>query len=435
MAKRLDKEILALAWPAIATNITTPLLSLVDVAIVGHIGSAAYIGAVAVGGTMLNMLFWLFGFLRAGTSGFTAQAYGRGDRGEQVRTLVRALVVALVSGVILIGLSGSVGDAVLAFMDADGSTEELARSYFEVAIWGAPGLLATFALSGWFLGMQDSRPAMWMALMANTTNILLSVIFVFGAGMDIRGVGLGTAVAQWISPAIGFAMLRRRLRGKTSSGWQHGFWRGSAWLNLFKVNTDIVLRTVCLIAVTLWFTHSGAVSGDVVLAANSLLMQLFMLFSYFMDGFAYAGEALAGRFSGEADIQSLRRMVRTLLRWGAMLALLTALIYFVCGELLLKLLTKDLNVIKIATAYKYWAVAVPLAGFMSFLWDGIYIGLTRTRQMLLTMIIAMFVFYTAYFLTYPVLGNDGLWLAFILYLLTRGLMQHMLFIRSVLRAH
>ncbi len=435
MAKRLDKEILALAWPAIATNITTPLLSLVDVAIVGHIGSAAYIGAVAVGGTMLNMLFWLFGFLRAGTSGFTAQAYGRGDRGEQVRTLVRALVVALVSGVILIGLSGSVGDAVLAFMDADGSTEELARSYFEVAIWGAPGLLATFALSGWFLGMQDSRPAMWMALMANTTNILLSVIFVFGAGMDIRGVGLGTAVAQWISPAIGFAMLRRRLRGKTSSGWQHGFWRGSAWLNLFKVNTDIVLRTVCLIAVTLWFTHSGAVSGDVVLAANSLLMQLFMLFSYFMDGFAYAGEALAGRFSGEADIQSLRRMVRTLLRWGVMLALLTALIYFVCGELLLKLLTKDLNVIKIATAYKYWAVAVPLAGFMSFLWDGIYIGLTRTRQMLLTMIIAMFVFYTAYFLTYPVLGNDGLWLAFILYLLTRGLMQHMLFIRSVLRAH
>ena len=430
MAKRLDKEILALAWPAIATNITTPLLSLVDVAIVGHIGSAAYIGAVAVGGTMLNMLFWLFGFLRAGTSGFTAQAYGRGDRGEQVRTLVRALVVALVSGVILIGLSGSVGDAVLAFMDADGSTEELARSYFEVAIWGAPGLLATFALSGWFLGMQDSRPAMWMALMANTTNILLSVIFVFGAGMDIRGVGLGTAVAQWISPAIGFAMLRRRLRGKTSSGWQHGFWRGSAWLNLFKVNTDIVLRTVCLIAVTLWFTHSGAVSGDVVLAANSLLMQLFMLFSYFMDGFAYAGEALAGRFSGEADIQSLRRMVRTLLRWGVMLALLTALIYFVCGELLLKLLTKDLNVIKIATAYKYWAVAVPLAGFMSFLWDGIYIGLTRTRQMLLTMIIAMFVFYTAYFLTYPVLGNDGLWLAFILYLLTRGLMQHMLFIRS-----
>ena len=434
MAKRLDKEILALAWPAIATNITTPLLSLVDVAIVGHIGSAAYIGAVAVGGTMLNMLFWLFGFLRAGTSGFTAQAYGRGDRGEQVRTLVRALVVALVSGVILIGLSGSVGDAVLAFMDADGSTEELARSYFEVAIWGAPGLLATFALSGWFLGMQDSRPAMWMALMANTTNILLSVIFVFGAGMDIRGVGLGTAVAQWISPAIGFAMLRRRLRGKTSSGWQHGFWRGSAWLNLFKVNTDIVLRTVCLIAVTLWFTHSGAVSGDVVLAANSLLMQLFMLFSYFMDGFAYAGEALAGRFSGEADIQSLRRMVRTLLRWGVMLALLTALLYFVCGELLLKLLTKDLNVIKTATAYKYWAVAVPLAGFMSFLWDGIYIGLTRTRQMLLTMIIAMFVFYTAYFLTYPVLGNDGLWLAFILYLLTRGLMQHMLFIRSVLRA-
>lgn len=429
MARRLDKEIIALAWPAIATNITAPLLSLVDVAIVGHIGSAAYIGAVAVGGAMLNMLFWLFGFLRAGTSGLTAHAYGSGDRAEQMRTLIRSLAVAVGAGFVLIALSHPVGDVVLRFMDADGTTEGLARTYFDIAIWGAPGLLTTFVLSGWFLGMQTSRPAMWMALVANTANIALSLVFVFGLRYGIRGVGMGTAIAQWISPLVGAVMLVPKVRGLRGSGWREGLWRMQALGRLFKVNADIMLRTVCLIAVTLWFTHVGAMSGDMVLAANSLLMQLFMLFSYFMDGFAYAGEALAGRFSGAGDKANLRLMARTLMRWGLMLALAASLLYFVCGEWILSLLTADSSVIKTAAAYKLWAVAVPLAGFMSFLWDGIFIGLVKTRLMLLTMAIAAAVFYMTYFFAYPRMGNDGLWLAFILYLFTRGLVQQWMFSR------
>lgn len=422
MAKRIDIEILRLAWPAIATNITTPLLSLVDVAIVGHIGSAAYIGAVAVGGAMLNMLYWLFGFLRAGTSGITAQATGAGDREGQMLALARSLGSATIIGILIIVLSSSIGDVVLNFMDAESGTASLARQYFNVAVWGALGLLGTYALSGWFLGMQSSRPAMWMSIIANSVNIVLSVFFVFHLGMGIEGVGLGTAIAQWISLAVGLAMLPRYCHD-APMGWATKILQWKGLKRLFAVNTDIMLRTLCLIAVTLWFTHAGAVLGDSVLAANALLMQLFMLFSYFMDGFAYAGEALAGKFAGARDVPSLKTLIRTLMRWGIGLSLLASLLYFFCGDWFLTLLTKEAGVLAVAAEYKLWAVAVPLAGFMSFICDGIYIGLVKTRLMLITMAAAMLIFYTLYFLTYPYLGNHALWLAFLAYLLTRGLLQ------------
>lgn len=438
---------MALAWPAIATNITTPLLSLIDVAIVGHIGSALYIGAVAVGGAMFNMLYWLFGFLRAGTSGLTAQAYGACDHDEVIRVLIRSLTIAIVIGVAMIALSTPVGDFVLRFMDADGGTDRLAREYFNVAIMGAPGVFTTYALSGWFLGCQSSRPAMWMALIANGTNIVLSVFFVFGLDMGLVGLGLGTALSQWLSLATGLCMLRRQLaRNKTADARNTvgsrkatykvnlapsitvaSIFRHGALVRLFRVNIDIMLRTVCLIAVTLWFTHAGAVSGPLVLAANSLIMQLFMLFSYFMDGFAYAGEALAGRFAGEGNYPRLRLLASNLIRIGVALSVCVSILYFVAGDAILSLLTRHTDVLAVSADFRLWAVAVPLAGFLSFLWDGVYIGLTQTRALLLTMFVAMAVFYITYFIMYPALGNHGLWLAFILYLATRGLLQTLLY--------
>lgn len=399
-------------------------------AIVGHIGSAAYIGAVAVGGTMLNMLYWLFGFLRAGTSGITAHAVGADDKQEQILTLARSILSAAAIGIFIIVLSSPLGNSVLNFMDAEADTAALARRYFGIAIWGAPALLGTYALSGWFLGMQTSRPAMWMSIIANSANIALSTLFVFAAGMGIEGVGLGTAIAQWISLAIGFAMLPRYFRNAPSV-LTTKIWQWSALKRLFAVNTDIMLRTMCLIAVTLWFTHAGAVLGDNVLAANALLMQLFMLFSYFMDGFAYAGEALAGKFSGARDFASLQTLVRSLLRRGLALAILTALLYLTCGHWFMSTLTTDANVLNVAAQYKLWAVAIPFAGFMSFIWDGIYIGLVKTRLMLLTMAIAMLIFFAIYALAAPHLGNHGLWLAFIAYLATRGLLQSTLATRFI----
>lgn len=423
----LNREILALAWPAIASNITTPLLSLVDVAVVGHIGSAVYIGAIAVGGAMFNMLYWLFGFLRAGTSGMTAQAYGAQKLDEAVRTLARSLFTAVIVGVLLIALSRPLGSVVLRFMDADGETQALAWRYFSTAIWGAPGVLVTFALSGWFLGMQSSRPAMWMAIVANSLNIVLCLLFVFVANMSVVGVGLATAVAQWVSAITGLVMLYGRLKKINYSGWRTGIFNIKALGHLFSVNLDIMLRTLCLIAVTLWFTHSGAVSGAEILAANALLMQLFMLFSYFMDGFAYAGEALGGRFYGSNDTTQLNLMVRKLMRWGFLLSLVGATVYFVGGDFILGLLTDQANVLQVAHDYRLWAVLVPLCGFASFLWDGVYIGITRTRLMLVTMLCSMGVFFALYFWLYQYLGNHALWLAFVAYLLTRGVVQTILY--------
>lgn len=429
--KSLNSRILSLAWPAIATNVTTPLLSLVDIAVVGHIGKASYIGAVAVGGAMFNMLYWLFGFLRASTSGLTANAYGASDQGEQLRILVRSMVIAVLAGLLMVALAYPLGDTVLRFIDSDPETETLARRYFNVAIWGAPGVLGTYVLSGWFLGMQSSKPTMWMALVANTANIILSLIFVFYLGMGIVGVGLGTAIAQWISLSVGLVFLIPKVKPLLVRRWYDTMLSRVKIMHTVSMNADIMLRTICLIAVTLWFTHAGAQTGQEILAANALLMQLFMLFSYFMDGFAYAGEALAGRFAGEEDRNSLIRLARRLMVWGAYLAVFCSALYLIGGKWFLSLLTDDDNVVAIATDYRLWAVAVPLAGFLSFLWDGVYIGLTRTRLLLVTMCAAMVVFFAAYYLCHPAFGNHGLWLAFILYLLTRGLLQTFLFGRAI----
>jgi MATE family multidrug resistance protein len=419
-----------LAWPAIATNVTTPLLSLVDVAIVGHIGSAAYIGAIAIGGAMFNMLYWLFNFLRMGTSGITAQAYGAGDMVETTRTLARAMIIALIVSLLMIALQVPLADVVLRFIDAGGEAQTPARLYFSVAIWGAPGVLATYALSGWFLGMQSSRPILIMALVANGLNVLLSLFFVFVLHMDIVGVATGTAVSQWISAGVGVVIMVRKLKTINTDGWRVNLMEWSRVKHFFSINTDIFFRTLCLVAVTTWFTRSGAASGVEILAANTLLMQLFMLFSFFMDGFAFAGEALAGKFYGADDKDSLQQCVSALMRWGFWMAIVFALIYLSIGKEILRVLTSDAAVIETAADYQLWAVAVPIASFVAFIWDGIFVGLTRTRQMLVALFVAMIVFFVVLNAFSTLLGNHALWLAFIAYLAARGITQTVTYRRS-----
>ena len=425
--KELNRKIIDLAWPSVATNITTPLLSLVDVAIVGHLGSAVFIAAIAVGGSMFNLLYWLFGFLRMGTSGFTAQACGTGDAAECVRSLARSLATAVLASVFILALSHPIADVVIRFMDADAETAMYARRYFLIAVWGAPAVMTTYVLAGWFLGMQSSRPSMWMALSANVFNICLSLTLVWGLGMGIEGVATGTACAQWLSALVGVGILVFKLRRMKFAGWRTGLWNMKRLAEIFAVNRDIFLRTICLIAVTLWFTHAGALQGPLVLAANALLMQLFFLFSYFMDGVAFSAEALGGRFVGRNDMASLHQLVRSLMRFGVVLGIISALLYFFFGDLFLGMLTDDAKVIATADQYRYWAVAVPIVGFSSFLWDGICIGTTRTRIMLLSMAAAMVSFFSIYFLLHPVIGNDGLWLAFIVYLGLRGALLALMF--------
>ncbi len=424
----LDRQILGLALPAIVANITTPLLSLVDVAIVGHLGSAVYVGAISVGGSIFSMLYWLFGFLRFGTSGLTAQALGRGSARQTSLLLQRSLLIALGFGIILITAHYPLGHAALSFMDTDADTAGKAWLYFSILIYGAPASLATFALTGWFVGMQDTRTPMWISLLVNVVNITASLILVYAMDYDLAGVAYGTLLAQWTGFIVSAATcaIHYKVRPQPLSELLHV----SELKTFFKVNTDIFLRTVCLIAVTVWFTRTGAGLGPVMLAVNTLLMQFFILFSYIMDGFAFAGEAICGKSYGASDSHSLNRQIHRLLQWGLALAAVFTAGYALGGQYLIALLTNDSGVIETAEKYRLWAAGIPLAGFMAFTWDGVLTGVTRTRLMLGTMSAASAIFFILYLLLFPVIGNHGLWTAFLAYLFTRGCLQHIFYYRN-----
>lgn len=420
--KKVDREILALSLPAIASNITVPLLGLADVAIVGHIGSAVFIAAISLGGTAINVLYWIFSFLRQGSSGLTAQAFGADDVEAQYAVFYRGLLIAFVLSVIILLLKGVAGETAIEYMGAGDRASVYARTYFSVCVWGAPAVIGTTAVSGWMLGMQFSRGPMWMALVTNVINIPLSIIFVFALGYDIRGVALGTVIAQWIGFLTGLAIVAVKFRP--------GFpdWKAvvdaSAMKRFFSVNIDIFLRTLCLVAVTLWFTHAGALQGTLILAANALMMQFFMLFSYFMDGFAFAGEAMAGKYLGARNYPDLKLSIRHLFIVGVVVAVLFTLIYTGAGDALMRLLTSDGEAIATAREYFFWVLAIPAAGFMAFIWDGIFGGMTYTKKgLLVPMIVAVAVFFGVYRWLTPSWGNHGLWAAFLAYCLTRGLMQ------------
>lgn len=419
--------ILRIALPSIAANITVPLLALVDTAIVGHLGSAVYIGAVAVGGMVFSMIYWIFGFLRMGTGGLTAQACGAGLDGESLRILLRSLGWAAATSLLLIALQVPIADAAFLYASPTPEVEASARTYFSILIWGAPAVLGLYSFVGWFLGMQNARYAMYIALVQNVVNIAASLSFVLLAGMKVEGVALGTLLAQYAGLAMAVGLwLKAYRRRMMAGGLPDKVWEKRALSRFFSVNRDIFLRTLCLVFVTTWFTRAGARQGDLVLAANALLMQFFVLFSYVMDGFAYAGEALGGRYAGAHDAGSFRRMVKSLFTWGTALAAAFTLTYALGGGVLLWLLTNDTAVSDYAAALLPFACAIPAVSMAAFLLDGIFVGTTSTRPMLLAMACAC----TAFFATaVPLLrhGNEFLWAAFLIYLALRSLVSALLY--------
>ena len=420
---RTDRQILHIALPSIVSNITVPLLGLIDVSIVGHLGAASYIGAIAVGGMLFNMIYWLFGFLRMGTGGLTAQAYGRHDLQEVTRILLRSLSISLLLALALLLLQYPIRNIAFMCMDTSEEVRQLATLYFHICIWGAPATLGLYGFTGWYIGMQNSRFPMFIAITQNIVNIAASLFFVFVLKMKVEGVALGTLVAQYAGLGMAcllwlayYRPLRKYLR-------QKALFDRMEMKRFFQVNRDIFFRTLCLIAVTVFFTSTGAAYGDVVLAVNALLMQLFTLFSYFMDGFAYAGEALTGKYIGAKDNQSLRLTIQHLFKWGIALSLLFTLLYGAGGKSFLGLLTNDTSVISASEEYIYWVLAIPLAGFSAFLLDGICIGATATHLMLRSMLVASASFFLLYYGLHDTLGNHALWMAFIVYLALRGIVQ------------
>lgn len=422
----INKRILQIAVPSIISNITVPLLGLIDVTIVGHLGAAAYIGAIAVGGMLFNIIYWIFGFLRMGTSGMTSQAYGKHDLDEVARLLLRSVGVGLLIAIILVTLQYPIRKLAFTFIQTTEEVERLATLYFRICIWGAPAMLGLYGFAGWFIGMQNSRFPMYIAITQNIVNIAASLCFVYLFHMKVAGVAWGTLTAQYAGFLMALLLWRRYYGGlKKHVAW-HEVLKKEAMLRFFQVNRDIFLRTLCLVIVTLFFTSAGAAQGEIVLAVNTLLMQLFTLFSYIMDGFAYSGEALVGKYVGANNRSALYRTVRLLFIWGVGLSTGFTLLYFFGGKSFLGLLTNETSVIREAENYFYWVLAIPLTGFATFLWDGIFIGATATRQMFYSMLVASGSFFLVYYSLHEWMGNHALWLAFVVYLSLRGIMQAVL---------
>ena len=424
-----DRQILQIALPSIVSNITVPLLGMIDVAIVGHMGSPVYIGAVAVGSMIFNLVYWLFGFLRMGSSGLTAQALGRRDLTEVTRILVRSTAIALGIALLLIILQILMKWVSFALIGPTADVLPYAETYFFIVIWGAPAVLGLYSLSGWFIGMQNTRFPMFISIMQNVVNILTSLTLVYGFGMRIEGVALGTVIAQYAGFIVAMGLLFRyygRLR-------RHLVMKGTfvreAMGRFFNVNRDIFLRTLCLVAVNLYFTSAGARQGAVILSVNTVLMQLYLFFSYFMDGFAYAGEALGGRTYGAKNITAFHETLRRLWMWTFVVTVAYTLLYIVGGRWIVSLLTDEAQVLETSCEYLWWAWLIPAAGCVAFIWDGVFIGLTATRGMLVSSFLSTLTFFTicgsSIFFTHhsSLFTNHFLWLAMIVYLAMRGILQ------------
>lgn len=418
-----DRQILQIALPSIVSNITVPLLGMIDVAIVGHMGSPVYIGAVAVGSMIFNLVYWLFGFLRMGSSGLTSQALGRRDLTEVMRLLVRSTTIALGIALMLILLQVPMKWVAFELIGPTADVAPIAQTYFYIVVWGAPAVLGLYSLSGWYIGMQNTRFPMFISIMQNVVNILASLTLVYGFGMKIEGVAWGTVIAQYAGFIVALGLLLRyygRLRGYLVL---RGTFVREAMGRFFHVNSDIFLRTLCLVAVNLFFTSAGARSGAVILSVNTVLMQLYLFFSYFMDGFAYAGEALGGKTYGARNVAAFRETLHRLWIWALIVTLAFTLLYIGGGRWIVGILTDEAQVLEASQEYLCWIWLIPAAGAAAFIWDGVFIGITATRGMLVSSFLSALGFFIVYLLAESHLGNHGLWLAMIIYLALRGILQ------------
>lgn len=427
------KDILKIAVPAIISNIAVPLLGLLDLAIAGHLGATAFIGAVAVGAMMFNLTYWNLGFLRMGTSGMTAQAFGAGNREEAARLLYRASALALAIGTAIILLQQPLQWVLLTAIAPDAEVTELARSYFFICVWGAPAMLGTMSLSGWCIGMQNSTYPMIVSITVNIVNIVASLACVFLLDMRFLGIPTGTLIAQWTGFLLNIAFCLRIMRRYSIPLPFHldGILRDMR--KFFSVNSDIFLRSLCMMLVMLFFTAAGARSGKTTLAVNAVIMQMFTLYSYFMDGFAYAGEAIAGKHVGAGNRKGLTDTVKALFLSGSGVMLAFTLLYGLAGNQVMGLITDDADVLRHASHYRLWSAAVPVAGMAAFIWDGIFIGMTASRQMLTTVFLASASFFVLYFGVHQIIPdpNNRLWLAFISYLAIRGIIQLLIYRRML----
>ncbi len=404
------RGILALAIPIMLSNVTTPLLGVVDTAVIGRLPGAQYVGAVALGSLVFSFVFWAFGFLRMGTTGLTAQAIGAGDDEEIRATLARSLLIAVVIGAGLMLLAGPIRSLSLHLLDASDEVESLVGRYIELRIDAAPATLMNYALLGWFVGLGKTRTGLGLQLTLNLTNMALDAVFVLVLEWGVDGVALGTAFAEWFAAGVGVLVASRHLRGRGLPRWSRIVERESLRRTL-GVSFDIMVRSIALVVVFVFFSAQGASISDEVLAANAVLMHFIDTSAYFLDGLAYAAEALVGRAFGARDGATFRSAARRTTFWAAVFAACATVAFVLAGDEIIDAFTVDLETRRVARDYLYWAAFAPLAGVLAFQLDGVFIGATQGPAMRNSMLLSTALFFGAWWLLRPH-GNNGLWAAF-----------------------
>ena len=408
--KAINKDILKLAIPSILANITVPLVGMVDIAVAGHLDSnaATMIGGIAIGTMLFDLLYWNFGFLRVGTGGLTAQAYGKGDRKECARIFTRAFGIALACALVLIAIQWLFVKAAFLVVDCTPEVRALASRYFFIRIWAAPATLGLMAFKGWFIGMQDSVSPMATDLTVNGMNVLMSIVLSLGfkplgyEGMGFAGIAAGTVAAQYsgllVAAVLMFFKYRRSTMSQISAAELKDVFKGTETRRFFVMNRDLFVRSLCFIAIYIGFTVISARYGDLLLAVSSILMKLLMIFSYFTDGFAYAGEAMTGKYIGARDGVMLRQTIRWTFVWSMAIALIFMVVYQFAGVPMLRMMTSDPLVVEASREYLPWLLLMPVIGCAAFTWDGIYIGATASKAIRNSMLWAVVGFAAVWFI-------------------------------------
>lgn len=421
MKREIHARMWRLAGPIIISNISVPLLGAVDTAVVGHLPDAKYLGGVAVGALVFTFIYWGFGFLRMGTGGLTAQAFGTEDPDEVRACLARAAVIGLPVALILIVLQAPIAWVAFSIVEATPEVEELAQSYFHTRIWGAPATLMNFALLGWFIGVQNTKAALWHQLTLNGVNIVLDLVFVIGFGWGVVGVAAATAMADVVALAFGLWLALPILRRLGGVFLRAKIFEAAKIRRTVALNFDIFIRTICLVSAFAYFTAQGATFGNVVLAANAVLLNFQTFMAHALDGFAHAAEAMGGRAIGARDRNAFREAVRVSTFWGIIVAVGFAVVYLIAGPAIVDLLTGIEDVRSAARDFILWSVVMPLIAVFPFILDGVFLGATRGRTMRNAMIASLAVYVIACLFLVPALGNHGLWMSLLIFMGARGI--------------
>ncbi len=433
-SNNINKQIFKLAFPNIISNFSIPLLGAVDTALMGRLETVHYLGAVGIGGVIFSFIYWGFGFLRMATTGMTAQAFGEKDTTECGLLLQQSLSIGIIGSLLLLCLQWVLADLCFALIETSPEVEQLARTYFHIRIYAAPATLCLHAFNGVFLGLQNATYPMFLTIIVNLVNVVLNLVFVSVLGMKVEGVALATVIAQYVGLILAVLLFLFRYQHILTTWDIRKILAFSKLKRFLIISNDIFIRTLCLVFSLTYFTAKSATLSDTFLAINTILLQYINLMSYAIDGFAFAAESMVGKYKGAKDMYNLKRSTRYIFLWSYVFGGITMVIFALYGKQLLFLFTDKLNLIEQTKPYLIWIIAAPVVNVAAYIWDGIYLGATSSKVLRNTMIVSMLLFLCAVYLLLPY-GNHGLWCAFTLLLIVRGVLLTVLAQKHLFTQH